>query len=47
MKAMGGINAAIDGGKHQLEVALGSKGELLASPISHAQLRVWPSGSLS
>jgi hypothetical protein len=28
MKEMGGINAAIDVGKHQLEVALGSKGEL-------------------
>jgi transposase len=29
---MGGINAAIDVGKHQLEVALGSNGELFAEP---------------
>jgi transposase len=32
MTAMGGINAAIDVGKHQLEVALGSNGELFAEP---------------
>ena len=29
---MGGINAAIDVGKHQLEVALGSNGELFSEP---------------
>ena len=31
-KKMGGLNAAIDVGKHQLEVALGSNGDLFAEP---------------
>jgi hypothetical protein len=29
---MDGLNAAIDVGKHQLDVALGSNGELFAEP---------------
>ena len=29
---MGGINAAIDVGKHKLDIALGSNGELFAEP---------------
>src|SRR4030088_1331455 len=32
MKAMGGVNAAIEVGKHQLDVALGSNGELFSEP---------------
>jgi transposase len=32
MKAMGAMNAAIDVGKHQLDVALGSNGELFSEP---------------
>ena len=32
MKEMGGINPAIDVGKHQLDVALGSNGELFSEP---------------
>src|ERR1700737_1322455 len=32
MKEMGGMNAAIDVGKHKLDVALGSNGELFSEP---------------
>ena len=46
-KKMGGLNAAIDVGKHQLEVALGRMAICSRSPTRHVQLRAWPSGSLS
>src|ERR1700730_5895367 len=32
MKEMGGLNAAIDVGKHKLDIALGSNGELFSEP---------------
>jgi transposase len=32
MKAMGGVSAAIEVGKHKLDVALGSNGELFSEP---------------
>jgi hypothetical protein len=32
IKEMGGINAAIDVGKHQSDVALGSNGDLFSEP---------------
>ena len=44
---MGGVSAAIEVGKHQLEVALGSNGDCFRSPTRRAQLRGWPSDSLS
>src|SRR5580704_10006220 len=44
-KERDGLNAAIDVGKHQMELRWAVRASCLRSPIRHAHLRAWHSGS--